>query len=99
MYVQMSFEWDPEKARLNLVKHGISFEFAQRVWDDPHHQILDDRVVDGERRYHAVGLIGIVAIIVVVHCHPDEDDLEHVRIISARAASARERRRYEQQAV
>lgn len=93
----MSFEWDPEKASLNLAKHGISFELARRVWDDPNHQIFDDWVVDGERRYYAVGLVGTMTVIVVVHRHPDEDDDAHIRIISARRASASERRRYEQQ--
>lgn len=93
----MSFEWDARKATANLAKHGISFELARWVWDDPHHQILDDWVVDGERRYHAVGWVETAAIVVVVHCHPDEDDDGHIRIISARRASASERRRYEQQ--
>jgi len=57
----VSFEWDFVKASSNLAKHGISFGLAQRVWDDPRHQILEDSVVDGERRFHAVGLVDAVA--------------------------------------
>jgi uncharacterized DUF497 family protein len=96
LYVQMSFEWDPEKARLNLAKHGISFEFAQRAWDDPHVAFLLDRVIDGEQRWHAIGLIGSAMIVVVVHTYPAGDDEDHVRIISARKAKLSERRQYEQ---
>jgi len=36
------FEWDPEKARTNLIKHGVAFELAQRVWDDPLLQVRLD---------------------------------------------------------
>lgn len=44
----MHFEWDLEKARINLAKHGITFELAQRVWDDPLHVVIPDRFEDGE---------------------------------------------------
>jgi uncharacterized DUF497 family protein len=93
----MQFDWDREKARRNLAKHGVSFELAQRVWDDPLHVIVPDRIVDGELRWHAIGLVGSVAVLVVVHCYPDDDD-ERVRIIGARKATPVERRRYEQEA-
>ena len=92
----MRFEWDSAKARRNLVKHGVSFELAQRVWDDPLHVIVPDRIEGGEQRWHAVGLVGSVAVLVVVHCYPDGDD-ERVRIIGARKATPAERRRYEQE--
>ena len=92
----MHFEWNREKARRNLVKHGIPFSLAQRVWDDPLHVIVPDRVEDGEQRWHAIGQVGAVAVLVVVHVHSDEDE-QRVRIIGARKATARERRRYEQQ--
>jgi uncharacterized DUF497 family protein len=92
----MPFEWNLEKARLNRAKHGISFEFAQRVWDDPHVAFLQDRVVDGEQRWHAIGLVGNSMIVLVVHTYPAGEDEDLVRIISARKATPSERRQYEQ---
>lgn len=93
----MRFIWDPEKARRNLAKHGILFELAQFVFDDPLHVLVPDRFEDGEQRWHAVGMVGAVAILLVVHSYPDEDDEELVRIIGARKATPHERRRYEQE--
>lgn len=92
----MKFEWDPAKATANLAKHGVSFELAREVWDDPLLAVLPDRVEAGEQRWHAIGLVGAVVVLLVVHVHPDPDHEERVRIVSARKATARERRRYEQ---
>ena len=94
----MEFEWDPEKARVNLAKHGLSFELATRVWDDPLHQVLPDRIVEGEERWHALGLVGAVMILVVVHTYPAGNH-ERIRIVSARKATPHERRRYEHEAL
>jgi uncharacterized DUF497 family protein len=89
------FEWDAEKARRNYAKHGVSFDLAQRVWDDPLHVILPDRIVDGEERWHAVGMVGGTILLVVVHSHPQDDEYR-IRIIGARKATAHERRRYQE---
>jgi uncharacterized DUF497 family protein len=91
------FEWDLEKARRNLAKHGISFEVAQRVWDDPLHVIIPDRIEDGEERWHAIGAVSSVVVVVVVHAYPDEDDVARIRIIGARKATPYERKRYEEE--
>lgn len=91
----MAFEWNPAKAVSNLSKHGVSFELAQEVWDDPLHVILPDRLEDGEQRWHALGLVGSVTILVVVHTYPVPDDEDLVRIIGARKATAQERKRYD----
>ena len=93
----MKFEWDDNKARRNIAKHGVSFEIARRVWDDPLHVILPDRFEDGEERWHAIGAVGGVVILAVVHAYPDANDDERVRIIGARKATPHERRRYEQE--
>lgn len=93
----MPFEWDEDKAISNLAKHGVSFELAQEVWNDPLHVILPDRVEGDEQRWHAIGLVGSVVVLVVVHSHPEHDDEDQIRIISARKATKHERRRYEQE--
>ena len=94
----MSFEWDAEKARTNLEKHGVSFETATRVWDDPLHEIYFDRMEDGESRWHAMGCVDGVVVLLVVHTHSSLDE-DHIRIVSARRATPRERRRYELEAL
>jgi uncharacterized protein len=97
LQARIAFEWDPAKADSNRLKHRVSFELAQQVWRDPLHVILPDRVEAGEERWHAIGLVGGVAVLVVVHvCPEDENDLR-IRIIGARKATSHERRRYEEQ--
>jgi uncharacterized DUF497 family protein len=92
----MRVEWDEVKGRSNLSKHGVSFETAQLVFDDPHHLSIRDRDVDGEERWQTFGLVGEVVLLLVAHTWSERDGEEMVRIISARRATARERRRYEQ---
>lgn len=91
----MKFEWDQGKNERNYAKHGISFELACKIFDDPLTAYLFDRIVDGEERWHAVGKILSLPVLVVVHTYQDGDGEEIIRIISARQASAHERRRYE----
>ncbi len=95
----MQFEWDEVKAQKNRVKHHVSFELAREVWNDPLHVIVPDRFEDGEQRWHALGMVGTVAIVVVVHSYPAGEDDAVVRIIGARKATSHERRRYEQQQI
>jgi uncharacterized DUF497 family protein len=92
------FEWDPDKAKRNLAKHRIAFVLAERVWDDRLHVIVPDRIVDGEQRWHAIGMVDSLTIL-VVHTYPGAEDEEYVRIIGARKATPHERRRYEQEAI
>lgn len=91
----MEFEWDQRKNEANYAKHGISFELASKVFDDPLIVYIFDRVVDGEERWHAVGKVGNLPVLVVVHTYRGKEE-EIIRIISARQASSHERRRYEQ---
>ncbi len=91
------FEWDPEKARTNLAKHGVSFETAREVWDDPSIVWYADDIVDNELRWHAIGVVGFVTMLLVVHTLRNTASGEAVRIISARKAAPRERKRYEQE--
>jgi uncharacterized protein len=90
------FEWDPEKARSNLRKHGISFETATFAFDDPYSITEIDRIEGGEYRWQTIGMAFGVSLLLVAHTVEDED-VEVIRIISARRAEPSERRKYEQQ--
>jgi uncharacterized DUF497 family protein len=92
----VNFEWDPDKDAWNYVKHGIRFETAAMVFDDPYHVSQLDRVVDGEERWRTMGLIGGLVIVIVAHTYREQNGEETVRIISARKATKRERKHYEE---
>ncbi len=88
------FEWDEAKNRSNTKKHGIDFETAQLVFDDPHCISFVERVSDGEERWHAIGSVEDIIVIVVVHTYREEASDEVIRIISARRATRHERELY-----
>ena len=88
----MLFEWNPEKANRNFKKHGVSFEEAVTAFDDPLSATFDDPDhSDGEYRYITVGLSSRDRLLVVSHSERGKT----LRIISARLATARERKRHE----
>jgi hypothetical protein len=89
------FDWDNENAREHYRKHGVLFETAALVFDDPDFVMLPDRDVDGEERWQTIGLVQGVLLLLVIHTLHEEDEEEFVRIISARKATAHERRCYE----
>ena len=90
----MPFEWDDNKSRANRRKHGVSFETASLVFQDPNHLSVQDRFEGGEERWQTIRLVGSVTILIVAHTASDRDGKEIIRIISARKATPRERRRY-----
>ncbi len=92
----MRWTWDPEKGRRNKRVHGLSFETAVLVFDDPLALSRPDPSAE-EERWQTVGMIGTV-IVFVVHTWPEPapDGGERGRIISARKATAHERKAYEQ---
>jgi uncharacterized DUF497 family protein len=92
----MRTEWDRAKNEINRTKHGIDFETAQLVFDDPYCLTFVERVTDGEERWHAIGSIDNIVVLVVVHTYRLEGSDEVVRIVSARLATRRERRLYAQ---
>lgn len=88
----MLFDWDEEKAKSNLAKHGISFDEATSVFDDPlfltfadpEHSVLEQRfLIMGES---ARGRLLVVS-------YTDRQDI--TRLISARPATRKERKAYE----
>lgn len=92
----MKFEWDEDKAKTNQQKHHISFHVAARVFSDPHALAVQDRVENGEYRWQTIGLVNGQLIVLVAHTVRLEDDAEIIRIVSARRADPKERKRYEQ---
>lgn len=89
----MGFEWDPEKADRNLGVHGVAFEDAATVFDDPFAATIGDPLHSHrELRYVTMGLAVTGQLLVVVHT----DRQEAIRLISARVATRAERRKYEE---
>ena len=91
------FVWDKEKARANLRKHRIGFETAVRVFADPHALTVQERIEGGEYRWQTLGMVGDITLLLVAHTlEEDPSGVEVIRIISARRADSKERKRYEQ---
>jgi uncharacterized DUF497 family protein len=89
--------WDPRKATANRAKHGLSFETAALVFDDPFHATKPGPHPDDDR-WHTIGLVGPV-LLLVIHTWPEaerEGEEPVGRIISARKATAHERKIYEE---
>ncbi len=95
MYIQMRFTWDEQKDRSNRRKHGLSFETATRVFLDPLHISIQDRIVDGEERWRTFGMVDGTLLILVAYAVIDDNE-ELIRIISARKATRQERIEYEE---
>lgn len=91
----MQFNWDPEKAKANLAKHGVSFEEATKAFDDPFALEFADEHED-EERYRLLGHSGPHLLLMVVYTERESSTGKLVtRLISARKATREERRRYE----
>jgi uncharacterized DUF497 family protein len=88
----MQFQWNPQKARTNLEKHGVSFEEAVTVFGDPFALTIEDPAHSlGEQRWLTLGKSEVQRLLVVVHT----ESREEIRLISARLATRRERVDYE----
>jgi len=92
------FDWDANKARSNLAKHGVSFRLATSVFRDALAlTIFDDDHSDDEDRWVTLGRTQNGQVLVVVHTAEEVGSTElHIRIISARRADPAEVRDYEQ---
>ena len=88
----MRFEWDPAKETRNLQKHGVSFAEASTIFRDALAATIPDlKHSDFELRYVTMGMSLANRLLVVAH----SEGIDRFRIISARPATASERRRYE----
>ena len=88
----MRFEWDPEKAKLSLKKHGVSFDEAVTAFYDPLSATFDDPDhSEDEKRLITVGVSSRGRMLIIAHTESGDT----IRIINARPASPHERKRHE----
>ena len=92
----MLFSWDSNKAEANFQKHGVSFEMAQSVFDDPFHLSILDTKSRSEERWITMGIAADTQTLVVVHTYLDTKNSEIIRLISARKATRKEKKQYEE---
>jgi uncharacterized protein len=97
----MLFEWDENKNLGNIAKHGLEFQQAKQVFEDPNLLTFEDtRFSYAEVREISIGQLLLTTqskIIIIVVVHTDRKGV--IRIISARKASKQERKIYEQQSI
>ncbi len=85
----MDYQWDPQKALANLHKHGVSFADAVTVFSDEQALTIEDDFSE-EERFVTLGMDALGRILVIVFTYREEE----IRIISARKATALERKAY-----
>lgn len=88
----MTYQWDPNKAKSNLKKHGVRFADAVSVFEDENAITIEDGH-ETESRFITIGRDILLRILVVVYTFRGYI----IRVISARKATARERKMYEEQ--
>ena len=89
----MEFEWDGNKAEANLSKHGVSFDEAKTVFDDPLYvDFYDPDYSDEENRYIITGESQQRRLLIVSYTERNHK----IRLISAREVTKREREDYEE---
>lgn len=89
----MRFEWDGKKAATNLAKHGVSFDEAKTVFDDPLYiDFYDPDHAEAEARYLIVGVSSQRRLLIVSYTERGDS----IRLISARTVTQRERQVYEE---
>lgn len=91
----MNFEWDEVKEKLNIAKHSVDFSEAKSVFADEYGLVVfDEDHSSDEERFYLLGMSDKERILLVVHCYRENDT---IRIISARKATAREKKQYKEQ--
>jgi len=89
----LQFEWDPQKARENLLKHRVSFPEAMTAFLDDQALLIPDTAHSvSENRFILLGLSARLRMLVVCQCYRQSDEI--IRLISARKANAKERAQY-----
>jgi uncharacterized DUF497 family protein len=94
---QFQFEWNENKAASNLQKHGVPFELASTVFNDPRLlTVADLEHSENEERWFSIGLASSGAMLSIAYLWSEGDFATKIRIISARAATQTEIRYYEE---
>lgn len=87
------FDWDDNKNKINIAKHGISFEEASSVFLDERALLFDDpEHSEEEDRFLLLGMSEDANLCIVCHCYRESDTV--IRLISARKATKKESERY-----
>ncbi|NMN01365.1 Ribonuclease toxin, BrnT, of type II toxin-antitoxin system [Bifidobacterium sp. DSM 109958] len=91
---ELHFEWDDAKARINVSKHGVTFQEAATAFLDPYARVIDDPEHSDmtEERLILMGISTKARLLVVVHCQRETRNT--IWIISARKASKYESQQY-----
>lgn len=92
----MRFTWDPAKARRNQRVHGVSFETAAEIFNDPNHVAGENYFIEdaSEQRFQIIGMTRGLVLLLVVFAEPVSDE---IRLISARRAVDYEKSIYNDQ--
>ena len=91
-YYHMKVTWDPAKAEANFRKHRIRFSDAEPALFDLMALTIEDETVQGEQRFVSIGSDALNRILVLVYTYRGDD----IRLISARRATRKERKAYEE---
>lgn len=89
-----SFEWDEDKEKLNIKKHGLSFEEILPIFDDPMFAEKADLEHSTLEEPRFIGMGKINGTVVIVSCYTPKE--ERIRIINARISTKREAKIYEE---
>jgi len=87
----VAFEWDEDKRRANLRKHGVEVADAATAFDDDQAITVRDEDAEGEERFVTLATDALGRLLVIVYAWREE----RIRLISARRATRRERKQYE----
>ena len=87
------FEWDEEKNRANIRKHGVDFSDAWQLFEHPLYVWPDERCIYGEDRFIGLGMLNNMMIVFAAFVERETDT---IRVISMRKAKKHEEKKYEQ---
>ena len=93
------FDWDPNKAKGNLKKHGVNFEQASTIFLDPGMiSVFDTKHSEHEDRWATIGIDRNGILLVAVHTFQQVDaDSCRIRIVSARKTTRKESKQYQEE--